>query len=58
MRKKISNRLSEIAPAGRRTLQREIRLPILYLFTQLSNFMGEPLAAFSLAWAFYRICKM
>ena len=33
----MSNRLSELAPAGRRTLRREIRLPILYLFTQLST---------------------
>ena len=31
MCKKISNRLSEIAPAGRRTLRREFRVPILYL---------------------------
>ena len=37
MCKNISNRLSEIAPAGRRTLRCEIRLPILYLFTQLST---------------------
>ena len=37
MCKKINNRLSEIAPAGRRTLRRKIRLPILYLFTQLST---------------------
>ena len=33
MFKNISNRLSEIVPAGRQTLRREIRLPILYLFT-------------------------
>ena len=37
MCKNISNRLNEIAPAGRRTLWREIRLPILYLFTPLST---------------------
>ena len=37
MCKNISNRLSEIAPAGRRTLRREIRLPILYIFIPLSS---------------------
>ena len=35
MCKNISNMLSEIAPAGRRTLRREIRLPFLYIFTPL-----------------------
>ena len=35
--KAISKRLSEIGPAGRRTLRHEIRLPILYLFTPFST---------------------
>ena len=41
MCKNIGNRLSEIAPAGRRTLRREFRLPILYLFTPLSSVRAE-----------------
>ena len=32
----ISNRLRETSPAGRRTLRREIRIPIIHNFLQLS----------------------
>ena len=35
----MSNRLSEIAPAGRRTLRREIRVPILYIIIALSIYI-------------------
>ena len=37
MCKIISNRLRESAPAGRQTLRREIRIPIVYNFLQLSR---------------------
>ena len=36
MCKNISNRLSKIVPAGRRMLRREIRVPIISIFTPLS----------------------
>ena len=39
MCKNISNRLSEIAPAGRQSLRCEIRVPIVYIFTPLSIFL-------------------
>ena len=42
MCKKISNRLSEIAPAGRQMLRREFRFPFLYLFTPLSILKFDP----------------
>ena len=46
MCKNISNRLSEIAPVGRRTHWREIRLPILYIFTPLSRKEGHATEVF------------
>ena len=41
MCKNISNRLSEIAPTGRRRLRGEIRLPILiFLYPSVKHTLG------------------